>query len=83
MHAWIKQPIYGGTDFLARRDQFWLPKVVQLDWFANKNWSREPVLAGFSAKICPVRLILGGTNFGVAVKLSDGSEVFSVTKPKS
>jgi len=35
--------------------------------FGSKNWSRGPVLAGFSAKIGPARLILGGTDFDVTV----------------
>ena len=41
MHAWIKQPLYGGTDF-GKGDQFWQPKLV---WPAVKIGPAGPILA--------------------------------------
>jgi len=64
-----KTAILVGGPILARGTNFGCQDWSSRTDFGSKNWSRGPVLAGFSAKIGPARPILGGTDFGVTCQL--------------
>jgi len=49
-----------GTDF-GKGDQFWLPKVVQLDQFCQQKVVQGPVLSDFSAKLSSWTDFRGGS----------------------
>ena len=64
--AIAKTVTFVGGLILAKGDQFWLPKSVRPDLFWQQKWSGG---TSFSAKIGPAGPILGGTDFGVTVRL--------------
>ena len=61
--------------FFAVRDQYWLPKLIDLDRFWQQKWSWRLVFAHFSAKICPARPILRGTDFCVTTLMHAAIQV--------